>query len=96
MLLRINSKPSSLDSIRQTLRNLVLHFIYFFILLFWMRLIVVNAQGNRGVIINNQKFDDSSGGIHQHITSTMSTIQVGFSIYHEFILERKNKCDTNN
>lgn len=61
MLLRIIMKLSSLDLIKQSLWNVVLYFIYFSTLLLWMRLIGVNAQGNRGVVINNQKIDDSSG-----------------------------------
>lgn len=61
MLRRISAKLFSLDLIKKTLWNVVLYFIYFSTLLFWMRLIGVNAQGNRGVIINNQKIDDSSG-----------------------------------
>lgn len=66
---------SPLDLVK--LWNLVIYFIYFFTLLFWMQFIglvnPVSAQGNRGVIINNQKFDDSSGGQYAarpHRTST--------------------------
>lgn len=62
---RKNINTSSLDLVKETLWNLVLYFIYFFTLLFWVQFIglvnPVSAQGNRGVIINNQKFDDSSG-----------------------------------
>lgn len=61
MLHRKNIISSPLDLIKESLWNLVLYFIYFFTLLFWIRFIGVSAQGNRGVIINNQKFDDSSG-----------------------------------
>lgn len=64
MLLRIITKLSSLDLGKQSLWNLVFHFIYFSILLLWMQLNGVNAQGNRGVIINNQKIDDNSSDIH--------------------------------
>lgn len=65
---------TALQLVKETLWNLVLYFIYFFTLLFWIRFIGVSAQGNRGVVINNQKFDDSSG-IQYAQTHQSSTIQ---------------------
>lgn len=66
MLRRISTQLSYFDLVKQTLWNVVLYFVYFSTLLFWMRLMGVNAQGNRGVVINNQKIDESSV-IHQHV-----------------------------
>lgn len=51
---------TKLNFIQKTQWNLVLYFFYFFTLLFCVRIGGVCAQGNRGVIINNQKFEDSS------------------------------------
>lgn len=68
------SSTAIVQLVKETLWNLVLYFIYFFTLLFWIRFIGVSAQGNRGVVINNQKFDDSSG-IQYAQTHQSSTIQ---------------------
>lgn len=73
MLQQKNTK-SPLDSVKATIWNLVLYFFYFYTLLFWMRFIGVCAQGNRGVVINNQKFDDSSG-IQYVQTNSISTLK---------------------
>lgn len=74
----MNRKSSAFDLAKGTLWNVVLYFVYFFTLLFWLRLIGVDAQGNRGVVINNKKFDDSSGVHYAHQTnhSSQSTTQV--------------------
>lgn len=45
---------------RDVFWHIVLYFVYFSTLVIWIRLIGavgVKAQGNRGVIINNTKFD---------------------------------------
>lgn len=74
MFRRTNSCFSVIDFMKKALRNIVLYFIYFFTLLFWLRLIGVNAQGNRGVIINNQKFDDSSGIHYKGLNTSIPTV----------------------
>lgn len=67
MLRRILSRESSaLDLAKGTLRHVVFYFVYFFTLLIWFGLIGVDAQGNHGVVINNKKFDDSSGTHYAH------------------------------
>lgn len=42
-------------------------------------LLGVNAQGNRGVVINNKKFDDSSGSNHQFLTSSSPKVNIVLS-----------------
>lgn len=97
MLLQIITKLSTFDSIKQSLRYLVLYFIYFAILLLWMQSIGVNAQGNRGVIINNQKIDDNSSDIHnvklQAISSSIATKLLSSSTSQVILLREKNKND---
>lgn len=84
MLHRIILNQSTLDLTKQFVRNVVFFFVYFFMLLFWMRFIGVDAQGNHGVIINNQKFNDSSGiqtVLNQTKVVTSTTSQVNISFY---------------
>lgn len=73
-MLQRKSTKSPLDIVKETIWSLVLYFVYFFTLLFWMRFIGVCAQGNRGVVVNNQKFDDSSG-IQYVQTNTVTTLK---------------------
>lgn len=61
MLRQTKIKSSLLDLIEKVFFDVVLFFIYFLTILSSIQVIGVNAQGNRGVIINNQKFNDSSG-----------------------------------
>lgn len=56
--------------------HIVLYFVYFSTLIIWIRLIGavgVRAQGNRGVIINNTKFDVLNG-VQQINTTILPTI----------------------
>lgn len=55
MLQRKHYSSIGLHLVKASLWDLVLYFIYFFTLLFWIQFIGVCAQGNRGVIVNNQK-----------------------------------------
>lgn len=77
---RFKTNSPALVLCKETLWNVLVYFIYFFTLLFWMRLIGVCAQGNRGVIINNQKFDDSSGSqsvqTHQNLSISSNVVSL--------------------
>lgn len=68
--------PTSLNLKKQTLRNAIFYFVFLVILLFWEHICGVNAQGNRGVIINNQKFNDSSGTHYEPSTKHVNQMNL--------------------
>lgn len=58
----------------------IILFLLFIISINCICLLGVNAQGNRGVVINNKKFDDSSGvghmTTHQFFTSLSLKVNI--------------------
>lgn len=85
MLLRKNHNSFGIHVVKEFLWNLVLYFIYFFTLLFWIRFIGVCAQVHRGVIINNQLFDDSSGIEKLHSTNAVHSFNISSSTVKPFL-----------
>lgn len=90
---------------RDVFWHIVLYFVYFSTLVIWIRLIGavgVRAQGNRGVIINNTKFDGLNGVQYiqkQQINTTIlptitflntSEVIVFFSIENRFHIDLFN------
>lgn len=89
--------PTSLDLNKQTLRNAIFYFIFLVILL--VHICGVNAQGNRGVIINNQKFNDSSGTHnepstkHENQMNLLNYTQLFTSSTSKVIIASENKIE---
>lgn len=67
------------EQIRDQMRGSILVFLFIFAINCSLG---VNAQGTRGVVINNKKFDDSSGveliTIHQFLTPSFPKVNIVF------------------
>lgn len=83
--------------LRDIFWHMVLYFVYFSTLILWIRIIGgfgVRAQGNRGVIINNTKFDDLNTIQHlqtqQIVNSTAVISSINSKVIVFFSLSRKS------